>query len=450
LHAAGNIYRLPRTLGSWSSRTTLAQAELFEERSDMVSTAQSNPGEAREQRELDELTDRLAPLILAAADELESRRRMPDSLVDALWEAGVFSAFTPAEVGGRETDLIEWLEQIEQLSRLNGSVGWNAFVQAGQTTLPPDAMRRILAEGRYIVASSFGRAAGRAYRVDGGYRVAGRWPFASGSPYATHFMGRSLVYDTDEKPVPNPQLGGQAQVFAVFPREDVTLHDTWDGLGLRGSASMDFEVRDAFVPEDFAGPTLTGPYSAPLFRGIYFLLLGHSAHALGIARCAIDFVEIVQRAQANTPHGSTRQRRLGNDQVHKLAIAKAESLVQAARAFTLDAASRAWQQAQRDEEVSYHLRVLMAQSMILSAHSAKEAVGLLFEQAGTSAVIRGTTLERCYRDIATAAQHTLVVETRYETIGEYYLTRSLPGGPQIDLSMTAMVGPPPPARPITD
>jgi len=92
----------------------------------------------------------------------------------------------------------------------------------------------------------------------------------------------------------------------------------------------------------------------------------------------------------------------------------------------------------------------MAQSMILSAQWAKEAVRILFEQAGTSAVIRGTTLERCYRDISTAAQHTLVVETRYETIGEYYLTRGLPGGPQIDLPVTVMVGPPPPARPISD
>jgi len=252
-----------------------------------------------------------------------------------------------------------------------------------------------------------------------------------------------------DNPVNDPQLLGQSQLFAVFPREDVTIHDTWDGLGLRGTQSMDFEVRDAFVPDDFAGPKLTGPYSAPLFRGIYFLVLGHSAHALGVARCAIDsFVEIVQRAQANTPHGSLRQRRLGQDQVHKVAIAKAESLVRAARAFTWDVAGEAWEQAQRGEEVDYHLRVLMAQSMILCAQWAKEAVRILFEQAGTSAVIRGTTLERCYRDISTAAQHTLVVETRYETIGEYYLTRSLPGGPQIDLGVTVMVGPPPPARPI--
>jgi alkylation response protein AidB-like acyl-CoA dehydrogenase len=346
---------------------------------------------------------------------------------------------------------MEWLELIEELSRLKGSVGWNAFIQAGQTALAPETMRRILAEGRYITAGAIGRAGGRAYRVDGGYRISGRWPFASGAPYATHLSGRSLVYDADGEPVVDPQLGGQAQVIAVFPREDVTIHDTWDGLGLRGTGSVDFEAADVFVPDEFAGHMLTGPYSGPLFRGLYFILLGHSAHALGIARCAIDaFVEIVQRARAKTPHGSTRQARLGLQQAHKLAIAKAESLVRPARAFTWDAARRAWEQALRGEEVDYHLRVLMAQSMILCAQAAKEAVGIVFEAAGTSAVFRGTTLERCYRDIVTAAQHTLVVETSYETIGEYYLTRSLPEGPQIDTSITVMLGPPPPAHPIGD
>jgi alkylation response protein AidB-like acyl-CoA dehydrogenase len=392
----------------------------------------------------------LAPAILAAEDELENNRRMPPELVDALWEAGVFRMFTPAEVGGLEVDLLEWLELIEELSRLNGSVGWNAFIQAGQTALEPDVMRRILAEGRYITGGAVGRAGGRAVQVDGGYRITGRWPFASGAPHATHLSGRSLVYDDAGEPVIDPALGVQSQIIAVFPQADVTIHDTWDGLGLRGTQSVDYEVQDVFVPDEFVGETLQGPYTGPLYRGIYFLLLGHSMHALGIARRALEsYVEIVQRAQAKTPHGSTRQSRLGRQQAHKLAIAKAESLVRAGRAFTLDAATRAWEQAVRGEDVDYHLRVLMAQSMILTAQWCKEAVGYLFEQAGTSAVIRGTPLERCYRDIVTAAQHTLVVETSYETIGEYYLTRSLPQGPQIDSSISIMLGPPPPARPIT-
>src|SRR5919204_5229235 len=83
--------------------------------------------------DLRQVARELAPAILAAEDSLENERRMPPELVDALWEAGVFRMFTPAEVGGLEVDLLEWLELIEELSRLNGSGGWEAFIPAGGT-----------------------------------------------------------------------------------------------------------------------------------------------------------------------------------------------------------------------------------------------------------------------------------------------------------------------------
>ena len=180
-----------------------------------------------------------------------------------------------------------------------------------------------------------------------------------------------------------------------------------------------------------SGRACTGPYPGPLFRTIGFILQGHCAHALGVARCAIDsFVELVQRTQARPSHGSNRQPLLGRYQPHRIAVAKAESLVQSARLFAWDSARRAWEQAQEGAEVELELRVLLAQSMINAAHAAKDAVDLVFEAAGTSGVFRGGPIERCYRDVATAAQHTLVVETSYEGIGDYYLTRSLPDGPR--------------------
>jgi indole-3-acetate monooxygenase len=385
----------------------------------------------------------LEPLIREAEAVLENERRMPDALVDALYEAGVFRAFVPAALGGLEVDLLEWLELIEELSRINGSVGWNAFINAGQAPLGLETLRRVLAETRWISAGNVGRAAGKAVRVEGGYRISGRWPFSSGAPYATYLNGRCLVYDADGAPVLVEGVG-QAQVMAAFPREAATLHDTWDGLGLRGTSSVDVEVDDLFVPEEFVGTSLVAPFDGPLYRTTAFLLLGHAAHALGVARCAIEsFVEIVQVAQARTPHGSTRQRRLGQQQAHKLAAAKAESLVRSARLFAWDAARRGWENAQDNRVVDLDLRVLMAQALILSVQSAKEAVGILFDQAGTSAVVRGTPLERCFRDIATAAQHTLVVETSYETIGEYYLTRTLPEGPRFDTAFTVIMPPHP-------
>lgn len=374
----------------------------------------------------------LEELIRASEPVLENERRMPVELVEALYDAGFFRCFLPAELGGRDPDLIEWMDAIEELSRINGSVGWNAFINAGQTALSPETMRRVLSEGRWIAAGNVGRAGGRAVKVDGGYRVTGRWPFSSGAGFATYLNGRSLVYDEAGDPIEIPDFG-QQQIMAVFPREAATVHETWDGLGLRGTSSHDVEVKDLFVPDEFVGAGLHGPYPGPLFRTIGFILQGHCAHAIGVARCAIDsFVELVQRTQARPTHGSARQPLLGRYQPHRIAVAKAESLVQSARLFAWDSAQRAWEQAQAGEEVDMELRVLLAQSMINAAHAAKEAVDLVFECAGTSGVFRGGPIERCYRDAATLAQHTLVVETSYEGIGDWYLTHSLPDGPKID------------------
>jgi alkylation response protein AidB-like acyl-CoA dehydrogenase len=401
--------------------------------------AVSAPAHAAEPRGLTAVARGLEPLIRASEEVIEKERRLPGELVDALYDAGFFRCFLPAELGGLDPDLLEWMDAIEELSRLNGSVGWNAFINAGQTALGPETMQRVLAETRWIAAGNVGRAGGRAVKVDGGYRVSGRWPFSSGADFATFLNGRSLVYDEAGEPVTVPEIG-QAQVMACFPRDAATVHETWDGLGLRGTSSHDVEVDDLFVPDEFVGAGLFGPYAGPLFRTMGFILQGHCAHAVGVARCAIDaFVELVQRTQARPSHGSARQPLLGRYQPHRIAVARAESLVQSARLLAWDSARRAWEQAKEGREIEMELRVLLAQSMINAAHAAKEAVDLVFEAAGTSGVFRGGPIERCYRDIATAAQHTLVVETSYEAIGDYYLTRSLPEGPKIDAAYNVIM-----------
>jgi alkylation response protein AidB-like acyl-CoA dehydrogenase len=302
------------------------------------------------------------------------------------------------------------------------------MINAGGTFLPPEEMREIMARGRWITAGVAGRIAGKVERVQGGYRVSGRWPFASGAPFATYHSGSSRLYDDGGQPELNPETGQPLTVQVVWPATESRIHDTWDGLGLRGTGSVDIEIEDLFVPESHVSVRGSRrPYGGALYKAS-FQLMGHCAHALGIARCAIDaFVALVQAAAAGAPRGSYRQQRLGLQQAHQIAVAKAESLVQAARLFSWDATEQAWQSVQGDGSLDRRGGVLMMQAIIYAVRASKEAVELVFEQAGTSAVFRGRSLERCFRDIATAAQHTLTVETSYESIGQYYLSQ---GGPE--------------------
>jgi alkylation response protein AidB-like acyl-CoA dehydrogenase len=91
----------------------------------------------------------------------------------------------------------------------------------------------------------------------------------------------------------------------------------------------------------------------------------------------------------------------------------------------------AYADAEAHSELSFELRVRLREANIFAVRSAKEAVGLIFDMVGSSAVYRGRPVERAFRDISTAANHTNYVETAYAAIGSYFLTRDREGGPEI-------------------
>lgn len=382
------------------------------------------------QPSLYEIARSLEPVIRQYAEQMERERTIPPVLVDLLYESGVFRAFLPRELGGLEVNPVEWLEMVEELSRIDGSVGWLAMINAGGTRLKAEPMRAILAEkGRWITTSNLGRIGGKARRVEGGYRITGRWPFSSGAPHSVFMAGQAIVHDENDEMLRNAD-GQPLVIGASWPAEEGRIVDTWDGLGLRGTGSHDVEVTDLFVPDAYiAENPRERPYPGPLYKG-QFLLMAHAAHAVGIARAAID--ALIELCNAPTPYGSYRQSSLGKMQLHHLAVAKADALVRAARLFAWDATARAYASASGGGLIPYEQRILLAESMIFAVQSAKQAVNLVFEASGASGVYHGTVLERCFRDIHTAAQHIIVTENRYESVGQFYITKDQPGGAKVE------------------
>ena len=407
-------------------------------------TASDEAAIAEEGQRLREIGRSLAPMIRECEDEIENDRVVPQVLVDAMEEKGVFRTFLPRELGGLEVHPTAWLELVEELSYHNGSIGWLSMIQVGNTFLEPDVMREILAEGPWITAGNLGRAAGKAYKVDGGYRISGRWPFASGTPHATWLHGRSVLYDDNDEMVIHPKDGLPWGVSAVWPQSSAIIHDTWDGLGMRGTGSCDFEIKDLFVPTRHVNELGLHhrPYDRPLYRFI-FNLPGHVAHTLGIARRAVD--EFIALAARKAVRGSRRQQRLGRQQLHEVAVARADVLIKSARGLLWEVTTRCYDNARENEHVDYALRAEMAQALTYGVRNGKEAVQLIFEQAGVDAVKRGNPIELCLRDVLTAAQHALVSEPAYDTIGQYLITRDRPDGPQIDVEYSFIM-PPHPVR----
>ena len=375
----------------------------------------------------------LEPLIREHAEVIE-QARMPAPLVDALHDAGVFRAMLPHELGGLEAEPVEWLRLIEELSRINASVGWNAFIQSGigLTFLDPETFERFRERGggRLILAMNLGRMAGKAVKVDGGYRVSGRWPFASGSPFATWLGGMSMVCDEDGSPVLRAN-GLPQPLLAIWPADQARIIDTWDGLGLRGTGSGDFEISGLFVPDEQVNTELFGTpnYDRALFRIKEMPEIGHGAHALGVASAALE--SFVAAVNSKPLPGSSRQLAMGHMQAHQIAFARADVLVRAARTLLHETVRAAYEDATVHAELDLELRVRLREANIFTVRAAREAVGLVFEMAGSSAVYRGRPIEQAFRDINTAANHTNYVESAYTAIGSYFLTRDRAGGPEI-------------------
>lgn len=382
---------------------------------------------------LTDVARRLEPLIRENAEALEEGR-IPPPLVEALYDAGVFKAMLPREVGGLEAEPVEWLRMIEELSWVNASAGWLAFIQSGVglTFLDPERYERfrVRGGGRLILAMNLGRVAGKAVKVQGGYRVSGRWPFASGSPFATWLGGLSVLSGEDGSPVLDAS-GQPRLLLAIWPADQARLIDTWDGLGLRGTGSGDFEVSGLFVPDDQVNP---GFYSKPAYDRALFRIkempeMGHGAHALGIASAALE--SFVDAVNTRPLPGSTRHMAMGHMQAHQIAFARADVGVRAARTLLHETVRAAYEDAKNRPELPLELRVRLREANIFAVRTAKEAVGLVFGMAGSSAVYRGRRIEQAFRDISTAANHTNYMESAYTAIGSYFLTRDRDGGPEI-------------------
>ncbi len=375
----------------------------------------------------------LESLIRAHAEVLEEGR-IPPPLVEALYDAGVFKAMLPREVGGLEAEPVGWLQMIEELARINASVGWLAFIQSGVglTFLDPERFERFRARagGRLILAMNLGRMAGKAVKVEGGYRISGRWPFASGSPFATWLGGLSVVCGEDGSPIVGAD-GQPQRLLAIWPADQARLIDTWDGLGLRGTGSGDFEIADLFVPQEQVNP---GFYSAPVYDRALFRMkempeVGHAAHSLGVASAALESFMVAVNTRPLP--GSTRHMAMGHMQAHQIAFARADVLIRAARALLYETVRAAYEDAKAHPELALELRVRLREANIFTVRAAKEAVGLIFEMAGSSAVYRGRPIEQAFRDINTAANHTNYADTAYTAIGSYFLTRDHESGPEI-------------------
>ena len=363
----------------------------------------------------------LTPLIAQHADEAERERQLARPVVEALINAGVFRLLVPSALDGAGANPLEFCEVVEAVSTVDGSTGWCVMISgcygyfAG--LLPPPAATEIFGESGAVVSGTF-RPNGVARAVAGGYQASGHWPLASGSSHATWLLGGCRIVDGDQ---PRLTPAGRLELRLVFlPVGDAAILDTWHTAGLRGTASHDFVIRDLFIPAHRTCWFTHAPArSEPLYRlpVIAFFAACIASVPLGIARHAIALFTAL--AGAKTPTWS--QALLREKTAAQLAVGQAEGLVRAGRAFLTETLRDAWATVTGGAALSWEQRGLLWLASTQAATQAVQAVELLFTAAGASAVYASTGLERCLRDVRTAAQHICVTPTNFEIAGQLAL-----------------------------
>ena len=365
----------------------------------------------------------LGPALEAAADEIERTQEIPEPLLSQLHEARLFRMLLPRSADGGETAPALYVAAVEELARHDASVAWNVFVANSSALiaayLEPAANHAVFADPRSIVAWGPPNAS-RAAAVDGGYRVTGRWDFASGCRQARWMGAHCHVLEADGTLRLN-RFGRPTVRTLLFPAYEATLLDTWRTIGLRGTASDSYSVHELFVSEAFSStredPALRharGPLYAFTMQGLY--AAGVAAVAFGIARAMLS--EFIALASRKAPRGLSR---LADNAVVQADVARAEARLGSARAYLIDTLTAIYAQADDGAPIEVADRARVRLACTNAIHGAAEVVDFAYKAAGVDAIFPGSPFERRFRDMHTLSQQIQARGAHFEAVGQVLL-----------------------------
>lgn len=357
----------------------------------------------------------LAHTIGKRTAEVERARRLPPDLLDDLVAAGCFRVLLPVSHGGFGVDLASAMRVFETLARADASVGWTVMIGAvcwcdvvGLSRATFDAL--FAGRPRVIMAGVFSPS-GSVSREGNGYRVKGRWSFASGCEHADWLFGNCIEGIVDGQ----PQLR-----MAVFSPDQVVIEDTWTVSGLSGTGSHHFRVEGAFVPSD---RTLVPLVDEPCIDDVIARIpvpalasLAIGSVAVGIAQGAWD--DIIALASEKTPllAGS----KLVGNAHFQFQLAHADTELRAARSLLYADAESIWATIAGRAPLTLEQRARVRATAVWATDVAAEVATIAYRAGGGSSVYAESPLQRRLRDINAVTQHFLVRQDTLTTAGAIF------------------------------
>jgi len=379
------------------------------------------------EREMVARARELQPFLLEHATYGDEHGVLHPAVFDALTDAGFWAMAAPRRWGGLGTSARAMSLVGYELAKADPSVGWVYTVLHGTTwvaSLGPDALQEAIfgADEQHPVICGIANPPGTMDKVEGGYIINGRWPYASGSAHAGWAQLGVAGEDEDGNPI-----GG----FAYLRREQYTIDKTWHMLGMKGTGSNTIVAKDAFIPEaQFYNVAKLGiggheegkrHVGEPSDYWPFMPFLRATAHAV-VAGAATGIMERVMEASHKRPIVYTSYKRQSEAVLMQGELGEAAARISAAEALTLKNCDLIDDAGLRRELLSSQQRALSKGEGSLAVSLLNEAIEQLMFLAGSSAFADSNPIQRNYRDASFAMRHVANLPyVGYEILGKSLL-----------------------------
>ncbi|MDY7102519.1 MAG: hypothetical protein S0880_15165 [Actinomycetota bacterium] len=338
----------------------------------------------------------------AHAAEGVRRGRLSEPVVAALRSRGMFKLFLPADLGGAGLSLPDAVQVIARVAEGDGAAGWALMIGAGPNWfagwMAPELATEVFGPTDSVVAGS--GALGDALAVDGGWSVTGEWRWCSGAPWASWFTF-SVLAAQEQAAMP---------IVVAVPADEVEVDpDSWDTVGLRGTASWTARLTSCFVPSHRTfGLTDPAPVRDEAIFSVPFASFAQATMAavsVGLGRRLVR--EFVELAEGKVPMASDQP--LSADRTVQLELGRSVASLRAAERYFADAVEALWQMAVDGADP----RAAADELRLASTHAVSvggRAALALREHAGMSALVATSPIGRVMADLD-AVTHNAVVST---------------------------------------
>ncbi|TKC80239.1 flavin-dependent monooxygenase [Trinickia terrae] len=351
-------------------------------------------------------------------DEFDRLSHVPRDMIAKMKRAGIFRASTPRRFGGDALPPPRFLEMLERLAIADGSVAWVAAFGSANTylaALPVETQEQIYASGPDQVFAGGLYPPQKAAAAPGGYRVSGRWRFASGCKGAD-WIGVGI----GAAPADAGGTGVGKPFTAVFPASEVEIVENWNVVGMQGTGSHDLRLQDKFVDARwtfFRGSEAL--IDEPLYRypAVAYQAQVHAAVNVGLARAALDLLTEMSGVTQTT----TGAPRLADRAYYRSGLAKGEANWRAARAFFFESAYAAWETIMAGDPVTPAQANLLRLSATHAAQVCADVVMQAYQMAGIAAIYRENRLQQLVRDSIVVTQHAFLGEGTYDASGALFV-----------------------------